>query len=54
MLIHYLYRDEPDPARWQSGLETIDGRPKPALYATMFPLAQIGAPWRPRRPSGVR
>jgi Glycosyl hydrolase family 1 len=42
MLIHYLYRDEPDPARWQSGLETIDGRPKPALYATMFPLAQIG------------
>jgi hypothetical protein len=42
MLIHYLYRDEPDPARWQSGLETLDGRPKPALYATMFPLAQIG------------
>lgn len=42
LLIHYLYRDEPDPARWQSGLETIDGRPKPALYATMFPLAQIG------------
>ncbi|MGH3111061.1 MAG: family 1 glycosylhydrolase, partial [Gaiellaceae bacterium] len=41
MLIHYLYRDEPDPTRWQSGLETIDGRPKPALYATMFPLAQI-------------
>jgi hypothetical protein len=41
MLIHYLYRDEPDPARWQSGLETLDGRPKPALYATMFPLAQI-------------
>ena len=42
MLIHYLYRDEPDPARWQSGLETLDGRPKPALYATMLPLAQIG------------
>jgi hypothetical protein len=42
MLIHYLYRDEPDIARWQSGLETIDGRPKPALDATMFPLAQIG------------
>jgi hypothetical protein len=42
MLIHYLYRDEPDIARWQSGLETIDGRPKPALHATMFPLAQIG------------
>jgi hypothetical protein len=41
MLIHYLYRDEPDLARWQSGLETIDGRPKPALRATMFPLAQL-------------
>jgi hypothetical protein len=47
MLIHYLYRDEPDLARWQSGLETIDGRAKPALHATMFPLAQIGR-------SGVR
>jgi hypothetical protein len=41
MLIHYLYRDEPDIARWQSGLETIRGQPKPALHATMFPLAQI-------------
>ena len=41
MLIHYLYRDEPDLARWQSGLETIDGTPKPALHATMFPIAQI-------------
>ena len=36
MLIHYLYRDEPDLGRWQSGLETIDGRPKPALAATML------------------
>ena len=42
MLIHYLYRDEPDIARWQSGLETLGGKPKPALHATMFPLAQIG------------
>ena len=41
MLIHYLYRDEPDLARWQSGLETIDGRPKLALLATMLPLAQV-------------
>jgi hypothetical protein len=40
MLIHYLYRDEPDLGRWQSGLETVDGRPKPALVATMLPLAQ--------------
>jgi hypothetical protein len=41
LLIHYLYRDEPDPGRWQSGLETIDGRAKPALAATMLPLAQV-------------
>ena len=26
LLIHYLYRDEPDLGRWQSGLETTDGR----------------------------
>jgi hypothetical protein len=41
MLIHYLYRDEPEIARWQSGLETIDGRAKPSLSATMLPLAQV-------------
>jgi hypothetical protein len=41
MLIHYLYRDEPELARWQSGLETVDGKPKPALAATMLPLAQV-------------
>jgi hypothetical protein len=41
MLIHYLYRDEPDLDRWQSGLETVEGRPKPALSATMLPLAQV-------------
>jgi hypothetical protein len=41
MLIHYLYRDEPDLARWQSGLETVQGRPKPALRATILPLDQV-------------
>jgi hypothetical protein len=41
MLIHYLFRDEPDLARWQSGLETVAGRPKPALDATMLPLTQL-------------
>ena len=41
MLIHYLYRDEPELARWQSGLETDEGRAKPALNATMLPLAQV-------------
>ncbi|HXG75357.1 MAG TPA: family 1 glycosylhydrolase [Gaiellaceae bacterium] len=42
LLVHYLYRDEPDLGRWQSGLETLQGRPKPALAATMLPLAQVG------------
>jgi hypothetical protein len=41
MLIHYLYRDEPELARWQSGLETADGLPKPSLEATMLPFTQI-------------
>jgi hypothetical protein len=41
MLIQYLYRDEPDLEGWQSGLETVDGTPKPALAATMLPLTQV-------------
>jgi hypothetical protein len=41
MLIHYIYRDEPALDRWQSGLETVEGTPKPALQATMLPLAQV-------------
>ncbi|MBA2642939.1 MAG: hypothetical protein H0U82_08440 [Actinobacteria bacterium] len=41
MLIHYLYRDEPDLGRWQSGLETVNGDAKPALQATMLPLVQV-------------
>jgi hypothetical protein len=41
MLIHYLYRDEPEVGRWQSGLTTVDGAPKPALRAAMLPLAQV-------------
>jgi hypothetical protein len=41
LLIHYLYRDEPDIDRWQSGLETINGKAKPAYAATMLPLAQV-------------
>lgn len=41
MLIHYIYRDEPELGRWQSGLETVDGIAKPALRATMLPLAQV-------------
>ncbi len=40
LLIHYLYRDEPDLARFQSGLETISGKIKPSRAAMMLPLAQ--------------
>ena len=49
MLIHYLYRDEPDLERWQSGLETVEGRVKPAMSATMLPFAQVS-----RRGSATR
>ena len=39
VLIHFLYRDEPDLGGFQSGLTWIDGRPKPALRAFQLPLA---------------
>jgi hypothetical protein len=42
MLIHFLYRDEPETERFQSGLVTVAGRPKPALHAFPFPLASAG------------
>jgi hypothetical protein len=41
LLIHFLYRDEPDLARFQSGLVTLTNAPKPAYYAFELPLAQI-------------
>jgi hypothetical protein len=40
ILIHYLVQDEPNPARWQSGVYTAGERAKPALQAFRFPLAQ--------------
>src|SRR5205807_7989037 len=40
ILIHYLVRDEPDPARWQSGLETVGELAKPSFAAFRFPLTQ--------------
>jgi hypothetical protein len=49
LLIHYLYRDEPELARWQSGLETVEGKAKPARTAMMLPLAQVS-----RRGGAVR
>jgi hypothetical protein len=41
MLIQFLYQDEPQLERFQSGLVTFAGRPKPALYAFRFPLARV-------------
>ena len=40
MLIHYLYKDEPDAARWQSGLMTARGAAKPARRAFAVAAAQ--------------
>jgi hypothetical protein len=41
LLIQYLYRDEPGADRWQSGLVTVAGRPKPALGGFVAPLAEV-------------
>ena len=40
MLIHYLYQDEPDAARWQSGLRTVAGHAKTSHRMAILPLAQ--------------
>jgi hypothetical protein len=39
MLIQFLFQDEPQTDRFQSGLLTSRGRPKPGLHAFTFPLA---------------
>ncbi len=41
LLIHYLYRDEPALAGWQSGLQTVDNRAKPSLQAIQTPFSQV-------------
>jgi hypothetical protein len=41
LLIQFLYRDEPNLARFQSGLVSLANRPKPSLAAFELPLAQI-------------
>jgi hypothetical protein len=41
LLIHFLYRDEPNIARFQSGLVTVTNAVKPAYAAYQLPLAQI-------------
>jgi hypothetical protein len=40
-LIKFLVRDEPTPARWQSGMFTTSGVAKPSFRAFMLPLAQV-------------
>src|SRR5262245_52860928 len=51
LLIHYLVRDEADVGRFQSGLYTAKGAPKPSASAFPLPLAAAGlgnvwGPWR--------
>jgi hypothetical protein len=41
MLIQYLYRDEPQLSRFQTGLVFVDDRPKPALNAFRLPFAEM-------------
>ncbi|HUZ80702.1 MAG TPA: hypothetical protein VMU73_00510 [Gaiellaceae bacterium] len=40
LLIHFLYRDEPNVSRFQSGLVTLGNKRKPAFDAFEAPLAQ--------------
>ena len=40
LLIHFLYRDEPNVARFQSGLVSLGNKSKPALAAFELPLAE--------------
>jgi hypothetical protein len=43
LLIHFLYRDEPSIARFQSGLVSLGNGRKPEYGAFELPLAQISA-----------
>ena len=42
MFFQYLYRDELDPGRFQTGLVFADDRSKPSLAAFKLPFAQMG------------
>lgn len=42
LLIHFLYRDEPELSRFQSGLITIANKRKPAYAAFQLPLVETG------------
>ena len=41
VLIHYLYRDEPELGRWQSGVVTTTGVAKPARRMLETSIAQV-------------
>jgi hypothetical protein len=41
MLIHFLVRDDPLAAGWQSGFYTVRGKVKVSFNAFRFPLAQV-------------
>jgi hypothetical protein len=41
VLIHFLYRDEPEVSRFQSGLVTLTNAVKPAYSAYELPLAEV-------------
>ena len=51
MLIQYLYRDEPQLDRFQSGLVFIDDRPKPSLQGFHLPFAEIMGAFRSEYPA---
>jgi hypothetical protein len=41
MLIHFLYRDEPNVAAWQSGFLTVKNAVRPALRSFELPLSEV-------------
>jgi hypothetical protein len=41
LLIHFLVRDEPNAAKWTSGVLTSRGRLKPSFGAFVLPFAQV-------------
>src|SRR5204863_6974266 len=44
ILIHSLYRDEPDLGAWQSGLQTDAGKVKSSFDAFRLPFAAVPGP----------
>lgn len=60
MLIHFMYRDDEDLGRWQSGLERANGANKLAMRAFPLPFTQVSrkgrrtAVWGQVRPRSDR